>query len=297
MKISVIGAGKWGSALFGALSRSNDCVLSSRRPREVEGFVPLEAALEAEHIVLSVATQHVREFLEAHPLRENQKILVASKGVEIATGKFLHEIFAEFAPLSNLSFLSGPSFATEVARGLPCALVVSGFNSNLNSVWADAFPPFIKAYVSEDVVGSEVCGAYKNVVAIAGGVCEGLGLGANARASLIARGLVEMHRFGKFFGAKDETFLGLSGAGDLFLTANSEMSRNFRVGLGLAKGEKTSDILAALGEVAEGVPTAFAIKAKADENGIYAPIAREVCAMIDGKDVRETLKDLLKRNG
>ena len=172
--------------------------------------------------------------------------------------------------------------------------MISSTNRDLAQTYADALPSFIKGYVSDDVVGAEVSGAYKNVIAIAGGVCDGLGLGNNARAALISRGLVEMTRFGEAFGAKAETFLSLGGAGDLFLTASSTLSRNYRVGLGLAKGQSMDEILEALGEVAEGVPTAKALHKIATDKEIYLPIASEVYAMIEmGKDPLESVKDLL----
>ena len=153
----------------------------------------------------------------------------------------------------------------------------------------------MKTYTSSDVIGAEVCGAYKNVIAIASGICDGLKLGNNARASLIARGLVEITRFGKFFGAQDETFIGLSGVGDLFLTASSELSRNYRVGLGLAQGKSKSEILSELGEVAEGVFTAEAIVNIAKTHQIYTPIANEVFAILNGKNVKISLSDLLRK--
>lgn len=144
--------------------------------------------------------------------------------------------------------------------------------------------------------GAEICGAYKNVLAIASGISDGLKLGNNARAALISRGLVEMHRFGKFFGAKEETFLGLSGAGDLFLTATSILSRNYRVGLKLAQNQKLDSILAELNEVAEGVKTAYAIERLAKMKGIYTPIVNEVVAIFKGKSVQEATQNLLKQN-
>ena len=149
--------------------------------------------------------------------------------------------------------------------------------------------------MSGDIIGAEVCGAYKNVIAIASGVCDGLELGNNARASLIARGIVEIARFGKFFGARDETFLGLSGVGDLFLTASSALSRNYRVGLGLARGKGLEEILRELGEVAEGVATTEAVVNIATKHKIYAPIATEVAQILRGKDVKASLKDLLRK--
>ncbi|MBP3224897.1 MAG: NAD(P)-dependent glycerol-3-phosphate dehydrogenase, partial [Campylobacter sp.] len=217
-------------------------------------------------------------------------------GIEASSGRFFNEIFERHTSAQNLAYLSGPSFASEVTRKLPCALVVSSANLALAQQIADLFPPYMKTYASTDVIGAEICGAYKNVIAIASGICDGLGLGNNARASLIARGIVEIARFGKFFGAQDDTFLGLSGVGDLFLTASSELSRNYRVGLGLAKNKSLEQILSELGEVAEGVYTARAVEKIAKEHGIYTPISSEVGKILDGKNVKESLQDLLKKH-
>ena len=282
MSIAVIGAGKWGSALFHAFSENNECVISSRTPRVMPNFVSLEEALECEYLVCTIPTQATNLWLKQNYKNKGQQILVASKG-------------KDFVDRENLAFLSGPTFAKEIMQKLPCALVVNSKNQNLASKFASFFPSYMKAYTSDDVIGAEVCGAYKNVIAIAGGICDGLGLGNNARASLISRGLVEMARFGKFFGAKDETFMGLSGAGDLFLTASSILSRNYRVGLGIARHERLEKILNELGEVAEGVDTARAISKIAKEKGIYVPIASEVENMLNGKDVFESVKSLLGR--
>ena len=295
MSIAVIGAGKWGSALFYAFSENNECVISSRTPREMPNFVSLEEALECEYLVCTIPTQATNLWLKQNYKNKGQKILVASKGIDTANLKFLNEIYEDFVDSENLAFLSGPTFAKEIMQKLPCALVVNSKNQNLALKFALFFPSYMKAYTSDDVIGAEVCGAYKNVIAIAGGICDGLGLGNNARASLISRGLVEMARFGKFFGAKDETFMGLSGAGDLFLTASSILSRNYRVGLGIARHERLEKILNELGEVAEGVDTARAISKIAKEKGIYVPIASEVENMLNGKDVFESVKSLLGR--
>ena len=295
MSIAVIGAGKWGSALFHAFSENNECVISSRTPREMPNFVSLDEALECEYLVCTIPTQATNLWLKQNYKNKDQKILVASKGIDTTNLKFLNEIYEDFVDRENLAFLSGPTFAKEIMQKLPCALVVNSKNQNLASKFASFFPNYMKAYTSDDVIGAEVCGAYKNVIAIAGGICDGLGLGNNARASLISRGLVEMARFGKFFGAKDETFMGLSGAGDLFLTASSILSRNYRVGLGIARHERLEKILNELGEVAEGVDTARAISKIAKEKGIYVPIASEVENMLNGKDVFESVKSLLGR--
>jgi len=294
MKIAVIGAGKWGQALYHAFSQNNDVVIHSRTAREIENFVSLEEALSREYLVMAIPAQFAREWMEKNFEDRGQKILVAAKGIETSTGAFLNDIYGEFVPNERLAFISGPSFAAEVQKSLPTALMISSTNAGLAQTYADHLPDFIKGYISDDVVGAEVSGAYKNVIAIAGGVCDGLGLGNNARAALISRGLVEMTRFGEAFGAKTETFLSLGGAGDLFLTASSTLSRNYRVGLGLAKGKNMDEILQELGEVAEGVPTAKALYKIAQEKEIYLPIAQEVYAMIEeGKDPLQSVEDLL----
>ena len=294
MKISIIGAGKWGQALYHAYSQDNDVVIHSRTPKDIENFVSLDEALSREYLVIAIPAQFVRGWMEDNFEDRGQNILVAAKGIETSTGSFLNDIYGNFVSPDRLAFISGPSFAAEVQKSLPTALMLSSTNLALAQTYADALPAFIKGYVSDDVVGAEVSGAYKNVIAIAGGVCDGFGLGNNARAALISRGLVEMTRFGEAFGAKTETFLSLGGAGDLFLTASSTLSRNYRVGLGLAKGKSMDEILEELGEVAEGVPTSKALHKIAQDKEIYLPIAEEVYAMIEeGKDPGKSVKDLL----
>lgn len=292
--IAVIGAGKWGQALHFALSQKQKCYISSRTKRELQNFVDLETAMDCEYLVIAIPAQEIRSWLKENFVFKGQKILVASKGIEASSGEFLNEIYASFVPDENIGFISGPSFAAEVIKGLPCALVINSTSKNLYDSFQPFFPNFIKTYYSKDVIGAEIAGAYKNVLAIASGICEGLQLGKNAQASLIARGLVEMQRFGKYFGAKKSSFLGLSGAGDLFLTANSTMSRNFRVGLGLSQNKKLEDILEELGEVAEGVKTADAIDKLSKKYKIYTPIANEVKLILNGKNPKDSLKDLLK---
>jgi len=294
MKIAIIGAGKWGQALYHAYSQDNDVVISSRSTKDIDNFVSIEEALKYKYLVVAIPAQFVRSWMVDNFVDNGQNILVAAKGIETSTGAFLNEVYGEFLSADRLAFISGPSFATEVQQSLPTALMISSVNLDLAQTYADALPKFIKGYISDDVVGAEVSGAYKNVIAIAGGVCEGLGLGNNAKAALISRGLVEMTRFGEAFGAKTDTFLSLGGAGDLFLTASSTMSRNFRVGLGLAKGKSMDTILDELGEVAEGVPTAKALHTIAMDKDIYLPIAAEVYAMIEeGKDPQKSVEDLL----
>ena len=292
--IAVIGAGKWGQALHFALSQKQKCLITSRTKKDIENFVDLETALDCEYLVIAIPAQEIRTWLKENFVFKGQKILVASKGIEANTGEFLNEIYSAFVPDKNIGFISGPSFAAEVIKGLPCALVLNSSSKELYNEFEPFFPNFIKTYYSSDVIGAEIAGAYKNVLAIASGICEGLNLGKNAQASLIARGLVEMQRFGKYFGAKKSSFIGLSGAGDLFLTASSTMSRNFRVGLGLAQNKKLDEILEELGEVAEGVKTSIAIKSLSEKNDIYTPIANEVYEILNGKAPKDSLKDLLK---
>jgi glycerol-3-phosphate dehydrogenase (NAD(P)+) len=295
MKIGIIGAGKWGQALHFSFLENHDSFITSRTKRDIKNFVSFEKILDMEYLVFALSAQHARTWLENNFMFKNHKILVASKGIEAKTGKFLNEIFGEFLPNSNLSFISGPSFASEVIKKLPTALVISSTNKDLAKFYTKFFPDFIKTYIDSDVAGAEIAGAYKNVLAIASGICDGLKLGNNARASLISRGLVEMSRFGKYFGANEDTFLGLSGSGDLFLTASSELSRNYRVGKFLAQGDKLENILIKLGEVAEGVATSEAIRKISNKNGIYTPIASEVYEILKGKPVLKSLKDLLEK--
>ena len=293
MKIAIIGAGKWGQALYHAFSQNNDVVITSRSTKDIKNFVSLDEALSYEYLVMAIPAQAVRSWMEENFEDRGQKLLVAAKGIETSTGAFLNEVYGSFVSDDRLAFISGPSFAAEVQKSLPTALIISSANLELAKIFVKALPTFIKGYIDDDVVGAEVAGAYKNVIAIAGGVCDGLELGNNARAALISRGLVEMTRFGEHFGAKTETFLSLGGAGDLFLTASSVLSRNYRVGLGLSKGKSLEKILEELGEVAEGIPTTKALYNIAQKENIYLPIANEVYNMLEGKDPLVCVQDLL----
>jgi len=293
MSVGVVGAGKWGSALAYAFAQKNEVYITSRTPRDIQNFVSFDEIFKCDYLIITVPAQQIASWLDENFIFSGQKILVASKGIEASTGRFLNEIYQKHVPSQNIAFLSGPSFASEVMESLPTALVVNSLNEELSSEIAGLFPNFIKAYTSTDVVGAEVAGAYKNVIAIAAGICKGLSLGNNAVAALISRGLVEMQRFGVAFGAKEETFSGLGGAGDLFLTASSEMSRNFRVGLGISKGKTQEEILQELGEVAEGIGTTYALHDISQKKDLYLPIAKEVYEMLEGKNPQESLRDLL----
>lgn len=286
MKVAVFGGGAWGRALAFALSHKNEVVIVSRQNLDefLSGLntkfsitqVDFESALKADLFVNAITTSALRKWFETHKLPKDIKMLFACKGIEVDSGAFVSDIAYEFLNTNGLCFLAGPSFAKEVLSGLSCALSIHSHNKDVAKEFANCMPDFIKTYIEQDIIGGEIAGAYKNVIAIASGICDGLILGNNARASLLARGLIEMHRFGSYFGAHIETFLGLAGAGDLFLSANSKLSRNYRVGIGLAAGKKLEEILEELGEVAEGVRTTEAIVKIAEEKGIYTPIANEV---------------------
>lgn len=292
--ISIIGGGAWGKALYKAFSTTNEVTITSRR--EIEGFnqVDLDEALNSEVVIIAISAQALRGWLENCKDRD-AFFVIASKGIDSTTLEFLDVVAKRFIKEENLAFLSGPSFAKEVDKGLPTALSIFSKNKERSLEFAKNFPPFIKPYFSDDITGGEIAGAYKNIIAIASGICDGLELGLNARAALTSRGLVEIARFGEYFGGKAETFLGLSGSGDLFLTANSTLSRNFRVGLMLAQNKSLEDILEELGEVAEGVHTAKAVVSLAKKHSLYTPIADEVLQIIEGKEPKRSLKDLLDR--
>lgn len=321
-KIVIFGGGAWGRSLGFVFAKAGNCVkiVSRRNLAEFlnkEPFLGLELkqAKSAEDIkgaefaVIAIASSALQEWLKAvkksdsiesslqnsAQILQNARILCACKG--IFEGKFIHQILAQNLGqdlAENAVFLGGPSFAAEVLAQKPSALNLHSKNEKIAAEFCALFPKFIKPYICSDVLGGEIGGAYKNVIAIASGICEGLNLGQNARASLVARGLVEIERFGVSLGAESATFLGLSGAGDLFLSASSILSRNFRVGLGLAQNKPLSEILKDLGEVAEGVNSALQIAKMSKEREIYTPIATQVALVINGKSPKDALNDLMK---
>ena len=301
-KLSVCGGGAWGSALAFAFAHTTNVNIASRRKLDFSENlpfsitqVPLESALDSEFIVVAISTSHLRQWFQSTKPKFSAKYLFACKGIEEQSGNFVHQIAKEFLPIEQICCLSGPSFAAEVKQALPCAVAIHSQNQEIAQQFVQFFPNFIKPYVRNDLVGAEIAGAYKNVIAIAGGICDTLNLGNNAKAALLARGLVEMERFGCYFGGRSETFLGLEGVGDLFLSASSKLSRNYRVGAALAQGKKLDEILKDLGEVAEGVHTARAIDSIAKKHDIYTPIASEVVAILDGKPCKESILKLMSR--
>jgi glycerol-3-phosphate dehydrogenase (NAD(P)+) len=260
----------------------------------------LEGALtQGELALVATPTAGLREVLEKLcAAKFSGPVVWACKGFEQASGKLPHQVAAEVLGAPPCGALSGPSFALEVARGLPTALTLAAGDAEFAKRLArELHQPTLRVYYSSDVVGVEISGAVKNVMAIAAGISDGLGMGLNARAALITRGLAELARLGTALGGRAETFMGLAGAGDLILTCTGELSRNRRVGLLLADGKPLAAALEQLGHVAEGVFSARAIESLAAEKGVDMPITRAVCGVLfRGASPREAAKALLARD-
>ncbi|WBY03373.1 NAD(P)-dependent glycerol-3-phosphate dehydrogenase [Ramlibacter tataouinensis] len=308
MKLLVLGAGAWGTALAASAGARHEVTLwardaaqaaALRQQRENRRYlpgVPLPASLAlaggpgfgglADHqdlVIVATPMAGLREMLQA---LAGCRVPVAwlCKGFEAARGQLAHEIQAEVAPGLAAGVLTGPSFALEVARGQPTALVAASQHAQVRDALVQAFHgPALRVYGNDDIVGAEVGGAVKNVLAIATGLCDGLSLGQNARAALITRGLAEMTRLGIALGARAQTFMGLSGLGDLVLTATGDLSRNRQVGLLLARGRSLQQALDSLGHVAEGVYSARTVVARARGLQVEMPIAEGVLELLDGR--------------
>jgi glycerol-3-phosphate dehydrogenase (NAD(P)+) len=302
----VLGAGAWGTALAVQAAARHEVLLwardtpqalALREQRRNQRYLPevelpaalavgsdLQAALaHAREGLLVIATpmSGLRGMLQALPA--GARALWLCKGFEADTGLLGHEIAREVCPRAATGVLSGPSFASEVAQGKPAALVAASADTALCELAVQAFHgEALRIYICDDPVGVEVGGAVKNVLAIATGLCDGLQLGLNARAALITRGLAEMTRLGLALGARVETFMGLSGMGDLVLTATGDLSRNRRVGLQLAAGRTLAQVLADLGHVAEGVYSAATVLRRARDKGVEMPITEAVVAVLEG---------------
>ncbi len=243
--------------------------------------------------------QHVRSVatsLAAH-LPPGKPVVICAKGLEQATGKLLGEVLAETLPRARLAVLSGPSFAAEVARGLPAALTLAAQDETLGQALATALGGRrLRIYWSADLIGVQLGGAVKNVLAIAAGIVEGRGLGASAHAALVTRGFAELRRFGDALGAKADTLMGLSGLGDLLLTCGSPQSRNMSLGRALGQGQTLHEVLGNRRSVAEGVYTAAAVVRVAAEKGIDMPICRAVHAIVEGQlSIDAAIDTLLSR--
>ena len=315
MKLLVVGAGAWGTALAVQACQRHEVTLWARdaariqnmqQLRENQHYLPgrvLPASLHLSHApfsevlsgidltVLATPMASLRLGLQAlEPWQKKTPLAWLCKGFEASQsatrgqGLLAHEVQAEVAPSMLAGVLSGPSFAQEVAAGQPAALVAASEHASVREALVQAFHgDNLRVYANDDVIGVEVGGAVKNVMAIATGLCDGMQLGLNARAALITRGLAEMTRLGLAMGARADTFMGLSGLGDLVLTATGDLSRNRQVGMALAQGQSLDKVLHSLGHVAEGVYSAHTVVARAQQLGVDMPIAQAVVAVLQGQ--------------
>ena len=319
MKLGVIGGGAWGTALAQVASSGgreilvwaleSDVVEAINAPHENPAFlpgVPLNPTIRAtsdltelngcDAWLVVTPAQHMRSVLERAGDCDKPLVL-CSKGIEERSGELLHKVAKKACSNARVAVLSGPTFAHEVAKGLPTAVTLAAEDAGLAERLRDRLKqPAFRIYVSDDLAGAEIGGAVKNVLAIACGVVEGKGLGQNARAALIGRGFAEMTRFGLAFGAKRETLTGLSGLGDLVLTCSSTSSRNYSLGKGIGEGRSAAELLADRKTVAEGAFTAPVLARLAREKGIDMPIVDAVDALIAGRaNVEQVLDALLTR--
>lgn len=326
-KVTILGAGAWGTALAIVLAarhevvlwgRSEEAMAQAQSKRENLAYLPgyplpdtLKASSDFDAAVAHAATDGRGLIIIAssvsglRPLCARLKtypisnIVWLCKGFEEQTRLLPHQVVREvLGNAVQIGALSGPSFAQEVAKGMPCALTIASTSETLRaSVVAAAHGGAMRVYSTDDMVGVEVGGAVKNILAIATGVADGLGLGFNARAALITRGLAEITRLGTALGGRPETFMGLAGMGDLILTCTGDLSRNRQVGLGLAQGKKLETIVKELGHVAEGVRCAQAVRALALAKGVDMPITNAVAAVLfDGDTPRDMIQKLLSRD-
>ncbi len=321
--VAVLGAGSWGTALAMQLARNGLRVkLWGHRPEHIErlrelrentdylpGFeladnidpqATLQAAIEhAAYLLIAIPSKGFRALLQQLKplLNENQALFWASKGFEIETGKLLHEVIEQELPGYRCGVVSGPTFATEVARGLPAAIACAGNDAQTTAAFAELLRGHhFRAYTSEDIIGVELGGALKNVLAIAVGISDGLGFGANTRAALMTRGLAEIMRLGTRLGAHQETMMGLAGLGDIILTCTDNQSRNRRFGLLIGQGKSVQEAEIEVGQTVEGLRAASAIYNKAREFELNLPIIEEVYRVLyDGKDPHAAVRDLESR--
>ncbi len=321
MNIAILGAGAWGTALalnFAARHKvalwafEEEHAAALRQDRENIRFLPghalpadiriesdIPAALAgADLAIIATPVVGLRPTLAAVARHApGTPVLWVCKGLEAGSGLLPHQVAAAVFAGAPCGALTGPSFAEEVARGLPTAITLASNDAAFARDMARALRgPRLRLYANDDIVGAEVGGAVKNVLAIATGICDGLGLGLNARAALMTRGLAEITRFGVALGAKRETFMGLAGMGDLILTCTGDLSRNRRVGLALASGRPLDAIQRELGHVAEGVLTSHEVSRRAEQIGVDMPITAAVCAVLDSRiDARSAVDALMNR--
>lgn len=322
--IAVLGAGSWGTALAMQLARNgNQCLLWARSPEQVEdmqargenhrflpglafpeGIIPTsdldDAVASSDGVLIATPSHAFGSLLETiTPLMVRQTgVAWACKGFEPGTGRLLHEVAAALlGPDKGLAAVTGPSFAREVARNLPTAVTVASNREDFGARVAQSLHGgSFRAYTSPDLVGAELGGAVKNVLAVATGISDGMGLGDNCRAALVTRGLAEMMRLGEAMGAQPETLTGLAGMGDLVLTCTGDASRNRRLGLALGRGEDLDQAVAEIGQVVEGVGTAAEVHRLGKQYRVSMPISEQVFGIIhEGWDPAEGVRRLLAR--
>ena len=290
MNIIILGRGAWGSAIGGVISRLGHAVTF------VGHGDAAWPAVKPDYVILALPVQHVRETLARFP-SPGVPVLSMSKGLEIATGERVSQIITDVWHEPRVAALSGPTFASEIAAGLPAICTIAAQDEKLAEEFqAILHQPNFRTYRSSDLIGVELGGALKNIYAIAGGACHGLKLGQNSQAGLLTRCLAEMTRIGVHAGAKAETFAGLSGIGDLMLTATSEQSRNFRFGSLLAQGKSVEEILPVLGGVCEGLPTTRSVHLNSAIPADSKPIVTQLHAVLyEGMPPAKAVKNLLSR--
>ena len=322
--VSIIGGGAWGTALAMAAKRAgSDVCIQARELEVVESIYtshentmylpghaldpsirpvtdPIEAINGADVLLLVTPAQHSRALMTTlnEALSPEQSIVICSKGIEQGTSALLSEIVYEVNPDLSPMILSGPTFAAEVANQLPTAVTLATTDPSKGEAVSKAIgTPYFRIYLSNDIIGAQIGGAIKNVLAIACGIVEGRTMGNNARAALITRGLAEIVRMGKALGARPETLMGLSGLGDLTLTCSAIQSRNFSLGIALGKGHSLDEILGKRASVAEGVFTASSVVGLAKRFGVEIPICESVDNILNqGADIDQEIKSLLNRS-
>jgi glycerol-3-phosphate dehydrogenase (NAD(P)+) len=321
-KIGIIGAGAWGTALAQCLAKSGKQVLIWAREPEVVSaineehenkvFIPgyklhesiqatdrLSYTADCDTLLLVTPAQYVRATLDAlkADIAEGKPIVICSKGIELSTGNLMTQVAEEEAPNATIAILTGPTFASEVIRGLPSAVTIAANDKDVAQELRDGLASrTLRPYITDDMIGAQLGGAVKNVIAIAAGVLNGRDLGENARAALITRGLAELARLASAMGAKKETLMGMCGIGDLLLTCSSMQSRNFSFGTELGQGKTMQDILDSRQSVTEGVHTAKALMVMAKKHAVDMPISESVYqCLVKSADIEDVIDSILER--
>jgi len=320
-KIGVIGAGAWGTALAQSLANSGrDVIIWAREAEVVDSInsrrenslflknIRLNEMIKAtadgndlndcEVFLISTPAQHVRSTIDAmQEMLSNKPFILCAKGIEIESGELLADVAKQIIPKAKVGVLSGPTFASEIAQGLPCAVTVAIESKTAGKQVVSALGSrTLRTYLTDDLTGAQIGGAVKNVIAIASGIVQGRGMGESARCALVTRGLTEMARLGKALGSKRSTLMGMCGVGDLFLTCSSMQSRNFSLGVALGEGKTLEEVLGDRIAVTEGVHTAKALRLMARNNAVDMPISRAVHEFLhEGAAIDDIIEKVLDR--